>query len=72
MKYLFSINDLYYGTIKLYTVEAESTENAKEVFIKKFFPYIERSEFASLVDYLAKSTDIVISSLGPISQIKEL
>ena len=72
MKYLFSVDDLYTDDNKLYTVEAEDEMAAKDHFIKAFFPLIQRVDFKGLANYLADGMDIVISSLGPTSQIKEL
>lgn len=72
MKYLFGVNDLCSDTVQLYTIEAESIEKAKEIFTRKFLPHVSRVDFDTLADCLARGMDVVISSLGPISQIEEL
>lgn len=72
MKYLFGVNDLYSDTVQLYTVEAESIEKAEEIFARKFLPHVSRVDFDTLADCLANGMDVVISSLGPTSQIEEL
>lgn len=72
MKYLFCVNDLYSDTKQLYTVEAESIEKAEEIFARKFLPHVSRASFDTIADCLATGMDVVISSLGPTSQIEEL
>ena len=72
MKYLFNVNDMYSDTVQLRTVEAENIEKAEEIFTRKFLHYVSRINFDTLASCLADGMDVVISSLGPMSQIEEL
>ena len=72
MKYLFGVNDLCSDTVQLYPVEAESIEKAKEIFTRKCLPHVSRVDFDTLANRLANGMDVVISSLGLMSQIEEL
>ena len=72
MKYLFSVDNLGNDTVRLYSVEAESELSAKETLTRKFLPHVPEADFDALADSLANGMDIVISYLGPTSQIEEL
>lgn len=78
IKYLFSVKDVTYNTIKLYEVEvkredegeAELEDRAKANFSKKISPIFEVS-FEKICDILSEN-GIIINSLGPIDSIKPL
>lgn len=72
MKYLFSVDNLGNDTMKLYSVEATDELSAKEVFVTKFLPHVPKADFDALADSLANGMDIIISYIGPTSQIEEL
>ena len=72
MKYLFSVDNLDISTTKLYSIEAESEEAAKAIFVTKAFSLIPSIDFDTLANDLADGLDIIISYLGPTSQIEEL
>lgn len=71
MKYLFSVDDISSDSTKLYTVKAESENEAKAYFAKIFFPHFEL-DFDTLANGLANGLDLVIAYLGPTSLIQEL
>lgn len=80
IKYLFSVKNVTYNTIKLYEVEvevkredegeAELEDRAKANFSKKISPIFEVS-FEKICDILSEN-GIIINSLGPIDSIKPL
>lgn len=72
MKYLFSVDNLDISTAKLYSIEAGSEEAAKAIFVTKVFPLMPSIDFDTLANGLANGMDVVISYLGPTSQIEEL
>lgn len=72
MKYLFSVDNLGTDSTKLFSVEAESEEFAKAILTQKFLPLMPGIDFDTLADGLANGMDVVISYLGPTSQIEEL
>lgn len=72
MKYLFRVDNLKTDTGKTYSVGADSEAAAKSRLVEKFLPYIPDADFDVLADSLANGMDIIISYLGPTSQIEEL
>ena len=72
MKYLFSVDNLGTDSTKLFSVEAENEGAAKAILTKKFLPLMPRIDFDTLADGLANGMDVIISYLGPTSQIEEL
>lgn len=72
MKYLFSVKNLNDETRKVYSVEADTENNAKKTLITKFFPYFPEVTFDTVVSSLNDSFKRVITSLGSVEEIGKL
>lgn len=65
MKYLFSCDG------NIYSLEANSEECAKSMFVRKFLPYIDDVSYESFRDALSE-LEIELDSLGSIKDVIEI
>jgi hypothetical protein len=71
MKYIFKFCNEHDGEIRLYSLEAESIEEANELFIAKLLPFTPNVDYSSF-DRAMCELDVTVESLGPIDEIEEL